>query len=248
MNLAQKALLAAAFCALCGPAAACDAPAADDLLYFSCAPEAALLVLPEDAGAPTTSPDALTVTGGYTAVDRREDQKPKPVGLFARDGEIFSREYVRFDGVLVVEGGALALHHRRRVRLAGRLWDLDRPEERRGFLDAAAASRASLLQSHLLIIDGAVDTAPIADAPVFRRRILFQRADGGIGVWDSGRRAMTLHQAALEAHRLFAPRMAINLDMGSYDFCQRGEALCGALSYAQTGKLSNMIRLTDGGG
>ena len=224
-------------------AAACAAPAAENLLYFACEPKAALLLLPEDAATAAGAGAGLTVTGGYTATDRRAGDKPKPVGLFARAGEIASREYVRFDGVLLIEAGRLSLHHRRRVGLGGRLWDLEEAAERADFLDRAKIAGASLLQSHLLIIEGEVDTARIADAPVYRRRILFTRRDGAVGVWDSGERAMTLHQAAEAVHRLFAPRMALNLDMGSYDFCLKDGALCGALGRAQTGKLSNMLRL-----
>ena len=225
-----------------GSSQACEAPDDEGLLYFSCAPEAKLLLLPEDAGAPDPATDALTVTGAYTATDRRDGGRPKPVGLMERGGEIVSREYVRFDGVLTISDGRPSLHYRRRVALGGRIWDLEQSGDRAGFLGVAAAMKAAVMQSHLLIIDGALDTAPIADAPVFRRRILFQMANGAVGVWDSGGSVLTLHEAASEVHQRFAPDMALNLDMGSYDFCQRGADLCGALTYAGTGKLSNMLR------
>jgi hypothetical protein len=42
--------------------------------------------------------------------------------------------------------------------------------------------------------------------------------------------------------------MALNLDMGSYDYCQRAtdgvESSCGGLSRNDTGKLSNLLILT----
>ena len=236
------AILAAIF-ALSPQAWACEAPDDDGLLYHSCDAAAALLLLPEDAGAPDLANDELLVTGGYTATDARDDGRPKPVGLFASEGRIASREYVRFDGVLTIAEGRPRLHYRRRVKFLGRNWDLEDRADRSGFLAAAETSGASLLQSHLLIIDGAVDTAPVSGAPVFRRRILFQKGDA-VGVWDSGADALTLDEAAREVARRFAPDMALNLDMGSYDFCQRGAVRCGALRYAQTGKLSYMLRFS----
>lgn len=241
----RRAAFLALFTALIGaPALACDAPEDEGLLYFSCAPKASLLLLPEDAGAPALGEGELIVTGGYTATDRREGGRPKPVGLFVSEGRVASREYVRFDGVLTVEAGRPALHYRRRVALGGEVWDLEDTAARAAFLAAAETSGAAVAQSHLLIIDGAVDTAPVDGAPRFRRRILFQTS-AGVGVWDSGAEMLTLDEAARAVHAQFAPEMALNLDMGSYDFCQIGEARCGALSYAQTGKLSNMLRLSE---
>ncbi|MEL7462537.1 MAG: hypothetical protein AAFN79_00620 [Pseudomonadota bacterium] len=238
----RAAIFALGLTALAAPALGCEAPADEGLLYFSCAPKAELLLLPEDAGVPSLGDDEILVTGGYTATDRREGGRPKPVGLFVSEGRVASREYVRFDGVLTVEAGRPTLHYRRRVSLGGAVWDLEDKAARAAFLEAARARGAGVAQSHLLIIDGAVDTAPVDGAPRFRRRILFQ-TDEGIGIWDSGAEMLTLDAAARSVHGRFAPEMALNLDMGSYDFCQIGEARCGALSYAQTGKLSNMLRL-----
>ena len=197
-------------------------------------------MLPEQAG--PTPVGALDVTGAYTATDKRDDGKPKPVGLFARGGEVVSREYVRFDGVLTITEGAPMLHHRRRVMFGGQRFDLESMSNRARFLAQAAETGAAVMQSHLLIVDGQVDTAPIDGAPRFRRRILFQMADGGFGVYDSSPRALTLNEATEEVAARYGPEMALNLDMGSYDFCSRGEALCGALGLQATGKLSNLLR------
>ena len=213
----------------------------EELIFTSCDGGAVeLRLLPEDAG--LTPADALDVTGAYTATDKRGDGRPKPVGLFVRNGEVISREYVRFDGVLTIVDGVPALHHRRRVAFGDRRFDLETPEDRAAFLARTAARGADLMQSHLLIVDGNVDTAPIDGAPRFRRRILFQMSDGRFGVYDSSPRALTLHEATEELAAKVAPEMALNLDMGSYDFCSRGGASCGALSLQATGKLSNVLR------
>ncbi|QIE54778.1 hypothetical protein G5B40_04565 [Pikeienuella piscinae] len=215
------------------------------LLWTACDGRAhvELLLLPEDAG--LTPEYALDVTGGYTAADKREDEKPKPVGLFVRRGEIVLREYVRFDGVLLIdETGAPRILHRRRADFGDETFDLDDPGRRAAFLEAVAAGKGSLLQSHLLIADGEIDAFEKEGAPRFRRRILFQTAAGETAIFDSGLRALTLAEATAEVAAEYAPRMAINLDMGSYDFCQLGKRKCGLLSYAETGKLSNILRFS----
>lgn len=228
----------------------CDA-ADGDVIWASCGGGAAaveILLLPEDAG--LTPPGALDVTGGYTARDKRAGGMPKPAGLFVRKGAIVSREYVRFDGVLIVDrSGAPHIVHRRRAAFEGEIYDLEDAARRAAFLRALAAAGASALQSHLLIVDGAIDAFAAEGAPRFRRRILMAMADGSYGLYDSSPRALTLAEATAEVAARFAPLMALNLDMGSYDFCNRGAESgvgerCGALTYGQTGKLSNLIRFS----
>ncbi|MEX2520681.1 MAG: hypothetical protein WD969_15260 [Paracoccaceae bacterium] len=214
------------------------------LIWADCgAGRVEILLLPEDAG--LTPEGSLDVTGGYTATDRRESGKPKPVGLFIRRGLVVSREYVRADGVLLVDAaGAPRLLHRRRASFAGVGYDLEDPDQRTRLLAAVVEAGGSLIQSHLLIVDGVVDAHPQDGAPRFRRRILFQSKSGEFGLWDSSPRALTLAEAAEELAATFGPQMAINLDMGSYDFCREGTKSCGLLSYAETGKLSNILRFS----
>lgn len=238
---------------LLGAGAASAAPfcSSDDptLLWRSCDGNARLEVklLPEDVG-PTPAKD-LDVTGAYTATDQREDGSPKPVGLFIRRGEIVSREYVRFDGVLTVSPtGQPRIHYRRNVQPFDKgVFDLEDSSQRSGLLEQISAARFDILQSHLLIIDGKVDTAAVAGAPAFRRRILFQLGDQKFGLFDSSPRRLTLHEAAIEVAEKFQPTMALNLDMGSYDFCRKGTTECGALSAEATDKLSNIIRFHNSG-
>ena len=230
---------------------AADRPICDlrdaDLIFRSCGGATVQLrLLPEDAG--PTPANALDVTGAYTATDKRSEGWPKPVGLFARGGEVISREYVRFDGVLTIVGGAPALHYRHDVTLGDDRFDLELASDRARFLDRAATVGAGVLQSHLLIVDGKVDTAPIDGAPRFRRRILFQDAEGGFAVFDSSPRSLTLHEATEEVAARFAPDMALNLDMGSYDYCSRGAEPCGALPISAMGKLSNVLRFSPASG
>ena len=138
------------------------------------------------------------------------------------------------------------MHHRAKLPLGGRDYDLTVLDQRRAFVAEASAHGLSVLQSHLLIVDGRVDVRPQEDAPVFVRRLLFID-DTGFGLYQT-RWPQSLHDAAKQLAEALAPRMALNLDMGSYDYCQRAEdgtdAGCGGLDRDDTGKLSNLLVLT----
>ncbi len=236
---------------LARPAAACP-PASESLLFHSCWGEArlALALLPEDLPLPAPGPGALrlVVTGAYTATDSRAEGRPKPVGLFLRRGEVVNPNLARMDGVLVVDpaDGAPEFHHRERVALEGRTYDLRELDERRAFIAAAAERGLSVMQSHLLIAGGVFDVHPQEDAPAFVRRLLFADGDG-FGVWQTPG-AATLYEAAAALDTALGPRMVMNLDMGSYDFCRRVEGgvetSCGSVAPEGTGKLSNLLVLT----
>jgi hypothetical protein len=234
-----------------GPALACPPPS-DKLLFHSCWGQGrlAVVLLPEDLPLPeaVATGRRLVVTGAYTARDSRGDGLPKPVGLFVHGGAVINPNLGRMDGVLLVDpaNGAPELHHRARLALGGRDYDLTVLDQRRAFLAEASARGLSVLQSHLLIVEGRVDAHPQEDAPVFIRRMLF--TDGaGFGIYQT-RWPKSLHEAARQLAEALAPRMALNLDMGSYDYCQRAEDGvedgCGRLERDDTGKLSNLLVLS----
>jgi hypothetical protein len=232
------------------PAGACPPPS-DNLLFHSCWGEArlALALLPEDL--PLQAPDGasqrVVVTGAYTGRETRGEGLPTPVGLFVRDGTVVNRNLGRMDGVLLVDPktGQPELHHRHRVAFAGKRFDLNDLGQRRDFIAAAAAAGISVMQSHLLIVDGTVDVREQEGAPVFTRRMLFTDSHG-FGLYQTGW-AMTLYDAAQELAEALSPQMVLNLDMGSYDYCQRfvagSESACGALDRGNTAKLSNLLIL-----
>ena len=236
---------------LAAPAPACPDPD-DGLLFHSCWGEARadLVLLPEDEPLPEPPEDGvrLIVTGAYTGRDAREAGHPAPVGLYIRAGEVVNRNMSRMDGLLIVdpEQGTLILHDRASVPLTGRRLNLREVEPRREFIGLAAEAGLDVLQSHLLIIDGEIDVSDQDNAPRFRRRLLFTD-DAGFGLYETAE-AVTLHEAARRLEQAADPAMALNLDMGSYDFCllQRDgvERLCGVLGRDQTEKLSNLVVLT----
>lgn len=218
------------------------------VLFAGCAGEtAARLVLVGEGGIGTVGgPPAttrVTVTGAYTSGEKRE-----PEGLFIVGGAALDPYPQGWDGVAVIDGdGHLSLHYAERIDMGRERFDLRRKPSRRAFAQAAKARGWSAFQSHMLVIDGRIDTRPREDAPRFARRLLYTLADGTVGLYETP--LLTLHEAALAIHAALAPRMALNLDMGSYDYCRVEEADgsardCGALAPAQTGKLSNLLVLS----
>lgn len=233
------------------PAAACP-EATGSLLFHSCWGAARLDVAlaPEDLPLPAPPDEGLRliVTGAYTATDTRADDRPKPVGLFLRRGEVVNRNLARMDGVLILdpEADGPDFQHRERVDLDGRAYDLADLEQRRAFIAEAAERGMSILQSHLLVDAGETDVAPLDGAPTSVRRVLFADAHG-FGIWQS-ETPLTLYDATAEIVSALDPEMAMNLDMGSYNFCRRAEAgvetSCGGLASDAAGKLSNLLVLT----
>lgn len=238
-----------------GKGGTCPAIGEAGLLFVDCRSSAIASLVMVAAGEPVSetaisAPEGgtrLAVTGAYTSGERHE-----PEGLFIRAGEVLDPYPQGWDGLALIDGdGRISLHYVGRVRAGEKRWNLREKDSRKDFVATAKAKGWSAFQSHMLVIDGAVDTKPRPSAPIFRRRILFELPNnGGIGIFDSGDDALTLHEAAELVAERFAPVMALNLDMGSYDFCQEDAAgvtqRCGALSRAQTGKLTNLLVLTRG--
>jgi hypothetical protein len=171
------------------------------------------------------------------------------VGVFLRDGETVSLELGRMDGMLVVEAdGAGRIATTRAVPLDGAVFDLSDYAGRVAFAEAARAAGASALQSHLLIRDGVLDLRAVEGAPVARRRALMATADGRLRLWESAG-PLTLHEAAEAMRAAHAPVMALNLDMGSFDFCRRGLAegwrSCGFVTEETVERLSNVLVVSD---
>ncbi|MFO7855039.1 MAG: hypothetical protein R6V44_07445 [Paracoccaceae bacterium] len=220
-------------------AAACPGPGAADLL-----------LLPEERSAALAPPaGGVAVTGAYTGAEPRAEARPKPVGVFLRDGATVSLELARMDGMLVVDAeGAATLATTRAVPLGGTTFDLSDLAGRMAFAEAAEAAGASALQSHLLIRDGALDLRAVEGAPTARRRALMETPDGRLLLWESDG-PLTLHAAAEAMRAAHAPAMALNLDMGSFDFCRRGTAEgwrnCGFVTADTLDRLSNVLVLAD---
>lgn len=245
-GLALIGILAAA------SAVACPPPT-DRLLFHSCWGQEgrlAILLLPEDLplSEPADAARSLTVTGAYTAREDRDGGLRKPVGMFVHGGAVANPNLGRMDGILLVDPatGQPELHHRARLRYGDQFYDLRLLDQRRAFLASAATHGLSVMQSHLLIVDGEVDVRPQDEAPVFVRRMFFTD-NFGFGLFQTAS-PTTLQAAAVQLADALAPQMALNLDMGSYNYCHRVDdgvqSVCGGLDIDETNKLSNLLVLT----
>lgn len=242
----RRVAVAALFALAPAAAVACPGPS-ETLLFHSCwnGGEVEVALLPENLPLPVVPSVGLSVTGVYTAKESRDGDLRKPVGLFVHQGAVINPNLGRMDGILVIDPatGWPNLLNRRAVQLGGKEFDLTDLPQRRDFVRAARDAGLSVLQSHLLIVGGQIDVRPGADAPLFLRRLLFTDAHG-FGIYQSAG-ARTLHDVAQEVAVTLKPVMALNLDMGSYDYCQRkdaaGVANCGVLEAGNTAKLSNIL-------
>ncbi len=199
-----------------------------------------LRVLPD-----STQPDSthlLTVAGTYSSGDRFGIE-----GLVLRDGTVISRRYQNWDGVLILDKNAQPrLFHAKRVTLGGTGFNLKQTVSRAGFSAKAREMSVTVLQSHLLISTGQLDLKNIEAAPKFKRRLLVTFKDGSFAVWET-EHAETLYDAARQVQVELAPDMALNLDMGAYDYCVSGpkdaQKDCGLL-LVSLDRLTNLLEFT----
>jgi len=228
--------------ALAVPVAALDTPScptSTDMLVQSCDQPVSvnLRVLPDEI---TQSPDhLLTVAGTYSSGDRFGIE-----GLVIKDGVQISRRYQNWDGVLIIGAdGVPAIYRSDDVMLDNIQYNLKDPVSRSTFITKALNSRLTVLQSHLLISDGQLDLKDVPDAPKFKRRLFVTLPDGNFGIWQT-EISETLYDAAVQLQTDVAPTMALNLDMGAYDFCQKGpvgaQSDCGRLLVSRD-KLTNVL-------
>jgi hypothetical protein len=212
------------------------------VLIHSCQTEIAvhLRVLPDNKQ--RDSNHLLTVTGTYSSGDRFGIE-----GLVIQAGKTVSRRYQNWDGVLIIDqNGAPHLYNAKNVVLDGDEFDLKDKPRRDTFIAKAKESGATVLQSHLLISGGMLDLKDVEDAPSFKRRLLVTFRDGSFAIWETAR-SETLYDAARQVQDALSPHMALNLDMGAYDYCRTGptgaESDCGGL-LVSADKLTNLLEFT----
>ena len=218
--------------------ATCDR--SENILISSC--DHALevqLIAPADL---SVDPD-LAVTGTYSSGDRLGIE-----GLAVISGEILSRRLQGWDGVLIIDGDRLPqVYNARDVQFRGQTYNIKDPEQGGALLSDVSEAGASMIQSHLLISNSVLDLRNLENAPVFYRRLLYLRHDGEFGIWQPNAR-LTLYDAAVMLQDELQPMMALNLDMGAYDFCRsktRGD--CGRLTVGME-KLTNILTFSVPGG
>ncbi len=231
--------------AFAGPAAALDTsscPTGTEMLVHSCDQTVSvnLRVLPDEV---KQSPDhLLTVAGTYSSGDRFGIE-----GLVIKDGVQVSRRYQNWDGVLIIApDGKPKIYRADDVMVGENQYNLKEATSRKAFISKALESRLTVLQSHLLISDGQLDLKDVPDAPKFKRRLFVTLPDGNFGIWETDI-SETLYDAATQLQANIGPKMALNLDMGAYDYCQKGpigaQSDCGRLLVSKD-KLTNILEFS----
>jgi hypothetical protein len=184
--------------------------------------------------------DILSVTGAYSSADRFGVE-----GLAIDAERLVSSRFQGWDGFLLVSpDGTPQVFNASDIQLGDRAFNLKRQPDRRDFVAAARAGGYSLIQSHLLIVDGALDVRQVDNARRFVRRMFFTD-QAGWGVYET-KSAVTLYDAALEIQEALNPDMVLNLDMGAYNYCQKntpdGFKSCGDL-FTNAENLTNVITI-----
>lgn len=212
------------------------------MLLHSCADATTLRlrVLPDDTG--RGNRHLLSVAGTYSSGDRFGIE-----GLVIQSGTIVSHRYQNWDGVLVIDKNSVPdLFHAKNVVIGSMAYDLKNKPSRDAFVIKALDMGLTVIQSHLLISNGTLDLSDVEDAPEFKRRLLVTFDDGSFGVWETTS-VETLYTAAKQVLDALKPKMALNLDMGAYDYCQSGpkdaEQDCGRL-IVSADKLTNLLEFT----
>ena len=237
MIIRNLTLLCATFLAAPLHAEGCPARAAVSL-FHSCEISARMTLQFHPLPTEKNDDEILSVTGAYSSADRFGVE-----GLALSGDQIISKRFQGWDGVLLVSAdGEPNIFHAESVRLNERDFNLKRQPDRRVFIEQARADGVSLIQSHLLISTGSLDLKPVDNARRFIRRMVFID-QGGWGIYET-KTALTLYEAAVEIQEALNPRMAMNLDMGAYNYCQQktptGFQACGEL-YTDMENLTNLI-------
>ncbi len=185
----------------------------------------------------------LVITGTYSSPEGKVE------GLVINKGTVVRSGVYPWDGLLTVNpSGKISLANVSEVDVAGNRLNLRaNKSDRKAFFKHAGAAKLSAIQSHLLVTEGQVDVKQRDDAKEFRRRIIIEDFQGRISVFDSTPQRITLYEAARISKEMYGARFAINLDMGTYDFCFRklpGKegSSCGLIS--DTSKLTNLLKFS----
>ncbi|WP_165775664.1 hypothetical protein [Paramylibacter kogurei] len=227
--------LAMIFCATTAVAQYCVMPS-KNLIAWDCTPmdSVALHVVAKDGNIWDRRPAPnLAVTGTYSSADRFGIE-----GLAIRNGEIISHRFQSWDGVFMIHRGKPQIFNSTSVQLLGRKFNLKNKSSRDAFIALAKRQSVDLIQSHLLINNGRIDVRDQPNQPKFKRRLLVQ-TDAGYGLYETDR-PKTLFETARDMAAEFAPHMALNLDMGAYDYCMKGAVNCGKL-FVDVEKLTNFV-------
>jgi hypothetical protein len=166
-----------------------------------------------------TKSNRIVMAGGYTAPDSLPD------GLTIVNGTVVNPTLQKFDGLIIIHPNhQIELTNVDNIRLNETVLHLkSNPTDLTTLLNIATKNKISILQSHLLLDKGMILIGEKASTRVFRRRVIFQTSDHQLYVYDSLDKKETLLETATRLKQQFGANTAINLDMGTYNYCWRNE-------------------------
>lgn len=157
----------------------------------------------------------LVLSGTYTS------PLGMPVGLNVLRGEVINPAIQKFDGLILLDReGQISLTHIDHLEYNLKPYRIRSSfSDYKSFLQKASKDRLSVLQSHLILNHGNILIQDNANGRKMRRRVLFATSDGGIHIYDSFEKDHSLFDAAKFVKDTYAAQIAINLDMGDFNFC-----------------------------
>lgn len=144
-----------------------------------------------------------------------------PVGLNIMDGAVINPAIQKFDGLILIDkDGQISLTHIDELEYNLKSYRIRSSlEDYQNFLQKARRDGLSVLQSHLILDHGNILIQDNAKGRKSRRRILFESSDGGLHIYDSFEKKLTLFEAAKYLKDNYEAQLAVNLDMGDFNFC-----------------------------
>jgi len=161
------------------------------------------------------SGNRLVISGTYTSPSNM------PVGLTIDRGTVINPAIQKFEGILVIHpDGRMFFTHIGELQSALRALNIRSSfSDYKEFIDNAGKEKLSVIQTQLVLNSGSilVDNDPAQKR--YRKRLLFETSDGGIHIYDSFDRQLTLFEAAKHVKENYKATKAANLETGTYDFC-----------------------------
>jgi len=176
--------------------------------------------------------DRFMFTGTYTS------PLGMPAGLaIGREG-VINPFLQSWEGLILIQNGKIYLNSLFDLHLGNR--SLHVAENFRDFQDFVRhveAQGGALLQSHLLVYEGRSALRAESNKRKMRRRVIFQTGDGGLHLFDSRDRRLSFEEVAGELIDKFKAEIAINLDMGGFNYFQH---------HKKSGKVEDLSELHQG--
>lgn len=146
-----------------------------------------------------------------------------PAGLAIARGVVINPAVQTWDGLLVIDRwGQPTIWPATNVYHAGRRMNVaNRKEDLQAFIKLAQQKEWTVIQSHLLVWDDSILVDAQAPSKLFRRRALFLTEHGDWGIYDSQDARITLRTLAESLRESFQAVAVLNLDMGSFNYCQQ---------------------------